>query len=191
MEKVYDLEVLKNKNLTIPIREVKQVNTIKYVDKEYIDYKLSIIKNNRDRILIKFLWSTGTRISEALNVKKQDLLFDEDLIIINWQKKRKKMQRTIPMHKSLKEILFFYTGSMNRIDKLFPITRQRAEQITKKYLEISPHTLRHSFAVHFLRNGGLVTDLQRLLGHSNLNITAIYTELTQTDLKNSLNQIDF
>lgn len=191
MEKHSEMIDFKEKNLTIPIGIVKQINTIKYVDKEYIENQLKDIKNNRDRIFIKFLWTTGIRITEAISIKKKDILFDQNIIIIKWLKKRKELSRTIPLHKSLKEILILYTAKMNLNDKLFNFTRQRAFHITKKNLGISPHVFRHSFAVHYLKQGGRLNDLKKLLGHSNINITIIYSELTQTELTEEVNKIDF
>ena len=191
MEKHSEIIDFKEKNLTIPIGIVKQINTIKYVDKEYIENQLKDIKNNRDRIFIKFLWTTGIRITEAISIKKKDILFDQNIIIIKWLKKRKELSRTIPLHKSLKEILILYTAKMNLNDKLFDFTRQRAFHITKKNLGISPHVFRHSFAVHYLKQGGRLNDLKKLLGHSNINITIIYSELTQTELTEEVNKIDF
>lgn len=191
MKKVIDIDVFKTKNLTIPIGIVKQINSIKYVDKEYIENQIQDIKNNRDRIFIKFLWTTGLRITEAINIRKKDILFEEDIIITKWLKKRKELTRTIPLHKNIKEILKLYTSNMNLADKIFPFSRQRAFQITKNNLGISPHVFRHSFAVHYIKQGGRLSDLKKLLGHSNINITIIYSEITQTELKKEINKIDF
>lgn len=193
MSETVEIIEAQKKNLSIPIRNLKSVDTKKYLDAEYINYVLNHkIKKLRDRIFIKFLFMTGVRISEAVSVKKQDIYFEDDIIKIKWLKnKRKKEERTIPLHKDLREILLIYTSPMNKQDKLFDFSDTRGYQITQKYLGTNPHTLRHSFAVHFLKNGGRITDLKELLGHSNLNTTMEYASISQRDLKKEVDKIEF
>lgn len=186
-----EIEVLKDKNLTIHIESVKEVEGIKYLDKTLIDQRLQSMTNNRDRVFVRFLWNTGVRVSEALSVTKGDLWFDDNLIKIRWLKKRKEQTRTIPMHKALKELLQLFSGPMNKADKIFDFSRQRAWQITIESHGVSPHVFRHSFAVHYLEKGGRITDLKELLGHSNLNVTMVYARITQKDLLDEVNKIEF
>lgn len=188
-----ELEVLKDKNLTLHIENVKEVEGIKYLDKEAIDNVIQRMENNRNRVFVRFLWNTGVRVSEALSVTKGDLWFSDNLIRIRWLKKRKEQTRTIPMHKSLKELLQLFSGSLNKADKLFGFTRQRAYQIVEECFGdgVSPHTFRHSFAVHYLRQGGRISDLCSLMGHSNLNVTMVYASIVKADLQDEVNKIDF
>lgn len=191
MEKVYEVEVLKQKNLTLTTENVKIVENIKYIEKHVIDEAIKKHKNPRDRMLIKFLWMTGVRISEATNIKKQDIIWDQDVIIINWLKKRKKITRTIPIHKDLKDALYIYCSPMNLNQRIFPISRIRAYQIIKPIFGEGPHMLRHSFAVNYMNQQGAITELKELLGHKRIDTTMIYSKLTKKDLIDRLNKIEF
>jgi integrase/recombinase XerD len=186
-----EIEVLKDKKLTINIQNVKDIQGIKYLTKEQIDEALAKTKNNYHRILIKFLFTTGVRITEAINIKKEDILFEDNIIIIKWLKKRKYLTRTIPLHKNLKELLLLYTSQLNNKDKLFNISRIRAYVIVKKVLGVSPHKLRHSFSIHYLNSEGQVTELNKLLGHKYLNTTMVYSSITQKDLIKKINEKEF
>lgn len=191
MEKVYEVEVLENKNLSKPIGNVKQAESIKYMLKNDINELLSYEKNNRNRIFCKFLFITGLRISEAISIRKQDIDFENNLITVIWLKKRKKMTRTIPLHKDIKELLLLYTANLNLKDRLFPFTRQNGSYITLDVLGVTPHILRHSFAVNYMLSGGRIEDCQVLMGHSNINVTMIYSSITKKHLGQELNKIEF
>lgn len=192
MEKSKEISVLKEKNITKTIDYVDNKKDLpKYLDKEIINNILHNIENTRDRVFISFLWMTGCRISEVLNVKKKDISFEEQIITISWLKNRKLKTRRIPLYNKLAIILKIYTSNMNLNDKLFGFTRNRGYNITMKYFNTSPHTFRHSFAVNFLRSGGKIQDLKKLLGHRHINTTMIYSELVPTDLIETMNNVDF
>lgn len=95
------------------------------------------------------------------------------------------------MHTRLAEIFRYYTGNHNQDDLIFPITRQRVFQITKKYLSISPHQLRHSFAVNWLRCKGDFIVLHRILGHSKIQTTMEYLKIVPIDQALELEKIRF
>lgn len=191
MENDKDLIVLSNKNLTNTKSFDKRRDLPKYMDYDLFKDKLQNVSNNRDRMLILFLFMTGVRISEALSITRKDVDLVNDVINLKWLKNRKYNYRNIPIHNKLKEILVFYIAGLNSDEKLFPITRQRAEQITKLWLGCSPHKLRHSFAVHYLRKGGELFDLHLLLGHSKIQTTMEYTKIVPKDLGKELNKILF
>ena len=191
MEKDKEISVFKQNNITIPISNVNKQDLPKYIDSEVLKERISRITNNRDRMLVIFLWMTGLRISEALNVKRKHVDLNNDTIVIEWLKSRKYHRRHIPIHAQLKQLLSFYLAPFKNEELIFNISRQRAERITKKWLGASPHMLRHSFAVHYLRCGGEVFNLSRLLGHSNIKITAEYLKIVPKDLAKELNTINF
>lgn len=190
-EKMYELQVLKDKTLTKGYINVKRKELAKYLDKEYINSKIPLIDNNQERMLIIFLWMTGTRISEAIEVKKKDIDFNNKTIRISWLKNRKYSERNIPAQSRLLDMLRFYTGALNLEDRLFPFSRQNAWNITKKWFNCNPHTFRHSFAVNYLRQNGRIESLYKLLGHKNIKTTMEYLNIVPTDLGKDLEKIEF
>jgi integrase len=182
--------VQNNKNLTKTSSRVKQ-DLPKYWDKEYINNRLESIIDNKNKMLIRFLWMSGVRISEALSLHKKDIDFKNYVMRIKWLKNRKYNERIVPIHPKLKDILEMYTAAMNLEDRIFPFTRQRAWQITTLWLDGNPHKLRHSFAVNWLRcNGDLVT-LHRILGHSKIQTTMEYLKIVPIDQGKELIKINF
>ena len=95
------------------------------------------------------------------------------------------------MHPLLKDVLNLYVVNMKANDLVFPICRQRAFQITKKYLQGSPHQLRHSFSVNWLKCGGDIVILSRMLGHSKIQTTMEYLKIVPLDQGKELIKIKF
>ena len=190
-EKNNEIVILKPQDLTNSYQSVNKKDLPKYIDAEVIKERLQEVTNNNDRMLIIFLWMTGCRISEALGVLKKDIDLQNNTIQLRWLKSRKYNYRNIPMHPQLKQLLSFYLAPIKADDRVFPFTRQRAFQITQKWLGASPHKLRHSFAVHYLRSGGELFDLHLLLGHSKIQTTMEYTKIVPKDLAKELNKINF
>lgn len=190
-EKEAEVVIFNPQNLTKGEINVKRKDLPKYIHADTIKEKLQQINNNSDRMLIIFLWMTGCRISEALGVLKKDIDLQNDTIQLRWLKSRKYNYRNIPMHPQLKQLLSFYLAPLKADDKVFGFTRQRAFQITQRWLGASPHKLRHSFAVHYLRSGGELYDLHLLLGHSKIQTTMEYTKIVPKDLAKELNKVMF
>ena len=145
----------------------------------------------RDYALILFLYASGCRVSEALNVQRDD-------IVDNWLKIRfakGEKQRLVPLApiaiKALEEYLkvadisspyIWLNKNGNRLSRI------TAYNITKKYLNTSPHTLRHSFASALIIGGADLKVVQELLGHSSLVTTQIYTHIQSAELKETINK---
>jgi len=142
-------------------------------------------------MLCLFLWMSGVRISEAITIKKKDIDFENELMTAKWLKSKKYKKRVVPLHHNLLQMLRIYTASKNLEDLIFPISRQRAFQITKKYMNISPHQLRHSFAVNWLICGCDIVTLHRILGHTNIKTTMEYLKIVPTDQKHELEKVSF
>lgn len=140
---------------------------------------------------MRVLWNTGVRISEAIAISQKDIDFQNDTILIKWLKNRKYNYRTIPIHPQLRDILRFYVAPLKAEDKLFPISRVRGWQLCRKYLNGHPHQLRHSFAVNWLRCGGDVILLHRMLGHKNVQATMEYLKIVPVDIGKELLKINF
>lgn len=152
----------------------------------------------RDRAMLELMYAAGLRVSELVNLKQTEV--DIHSGIINCHGKGSK-ERRVPVGKSAIQWLQRYLtikASYGRpaYPNLFlqrgkPLTRQLAWSIIKTYAEqvglqnVSPHTLRHSFATHLLQHGADSRSVQALLGHSDISTTQIYTHITDRHLRNA------
>ncbi len=155
--------------------------------------------NFKSRLIISMLYSSGLRVSELVNLKKDDLNFDEK---IGWVRKGKGgKDRLITISGALADDLKNYLEKRSdsiyvfskdkalttrNIQKIIKGTKQRAG-IPKK---VTPHTLRHSFATHLLEQGTDIRIIQVLLGHANLNTTQVYTHISSEQIKKIKNPLD-
>lgn len=182
------------RSLTKSRENVKQREQRKYIDNDVIQERLADIDKARDKMFILTTYLTGLRVTEVLNIRKKDIDFDNEEIIARWQKNKKWKNRTVPMHEDLAMPLSFYVDGMDYDEKIFDFTRQTGYNICNRHLGEGPHALRHSFAVHYLRNTddaiGIVK-LSRQLGHSNVRTTMEYLKVVPKDLKDTLDKIDF
>ena len=152
----------------------------------------------RDRAMILLMYATGTRVSECVGLKTTQL--DQQAMAVHVVGKGSKA-RWIPVapeaFKLVASYLEHFRPTLNPMnDALFlnqrggPITRQAFWELLKKLgsqagipENLSPHTLRHSFATHLLQNGMNLRSLQMLLGHSDLSTTQVYTHITPHHLQ--------
>ena len=181
----------KEHRLPVALTEEEVTALLKQPD---VDKKLGL----RDRALLETMYATGIRVSELINLKLKDLHEDlklvkvlgkgskERLIPINevalsWIKRYEKKVRDPLLLQKNKSSEFIFLN--NRGESL---TRQAVWQIIKRYCkmagiekDVTPHTLRHTFATHLLENGADLRVVQEILGHSDISTTQIYTNLTQ------------
>jgi integrase/recombinase XerD len=179
-----------DKSLTKTQEKVKS-QIPKYWTKEEIQAKLAAITNHKDKMLCQYLWMSGVRITEALNLKKQEIDFQNYTMRIRWLKSRKYYERIVPLHPQLKDILQLYTAPMNQEELVFPYSRQRGWQIIRKWMQGHPHQFRHSFAVFWLRSGGDLVTLHRILGHSRIQTTMEYLKIVPVDIGKDLIKLNF
>lgn len=156
----------------------------------------------RDRALLEVLYASGLRVSEAVNLKISDL--DLDAGVLNCHGKGSK-ERRVPLGRSAVDWLLKYLAVRGRnentknsllfVSKLGkPITRGDAYNLVRNCAEkaglenVSPHTLRHSFATHLLQRGADSRSVQAMLGHSDISTTQIYTHITDNHLKATYEQ---
>jgi len=177
-------------NHTLP--EILTLNEVK----KLIDSTL----NPKHRLIIKLLYGCGLRVSEIVNLQKQNINFEENLIHIRLAKGKKDWFVKLPssVKKDLKnyselnkdKILF----PSNRSGKLTKDTIQKIVQNASKKAGIKkrvyPHLLRHSFATHLLESGTDLRIIQKLLGHSSIKTTQIYTQISQASIKNIKSPLD-
>ena len=194
MENPPEIITPSNQDLTIRQGKVK-VAGVKYWDAEYIRDRMGKIDNLNHRIMFAFLWYTGVRITEAINVTKDSLDFINFTATIRWQKHKKKkgpwLTRNIALYPDLKTMLEIFVSSLKAKDRIFPMTRQRAWQLSTRYFGGNPHMFRHSFAVNWLRHGGDIFILSKMLGHSDIKNTMVYLDIVLMDVGRELLKIQF
>ena len=152
----------------------------------------------RDRAMLEIIYSSGLRVSEVINIKMGDISFEAGFITI---KGKGSKERVVPINEATLSTLVQYIEEsrpeiLRKRDSRFlflakggkPMTRQRLWQIIKSYskglsIQISPHTLRHCFASHLLDGGADLRALQKMLGHTDISTTQIYTKVTPERLK--------
>lgn len=159
----------------------------------------------RDRLIFEFLYGTGCRISELVNIDLQDIDFEANVIKIRFGKGSK--QRLIPLGSNLKKSIESYVIQVRSnlvkskiCDSLLlnargqRLSRQSIWMVISNYAkeygikDLTPHTLRHAFATHLLEGGADVRVVQELLGHSSINTTQIYTHVTVDKLRETFIQ---
>ena len=161
------------------------------------------VKGYRDHAMLELMYATGMRVSELLDLNVQDVNLGAELVRIAGDKK----ERLVPMYptavKALREYLELIRPQMVLYEDepaLFVnvdgarMSRQGFWKIVKAYAksagikkDITPHTLRHSFATHLLENGADLRSVQELMGHSDISSTSFYTKLIAKDLKDVYN----
>ena len=160
----------------------------------------------RIQVILEILYSTGLRISELLNIKINQVANIKDKLYINGKGNK---QRLVIFNKNALDLLKNWISLMiknnkNKNSYLFEnihnikvISRQQIYKDLKKLAiktntdveKLSPHSIRHSFASHMLNRGADLRSIQKLLGHSDISTTEIYTQVRQNRLKGLVNNI--
>lgn len=155
------------------------------------------------KLILQTLYYTGIRIGELTELKLEDIDFKNNVVHIKSGKGNK--ERTIPLHKKLKNLLMGYIENWRLdidSDYLFCTKTGRISQVyisseLKKTLmlagiekEITPHTYRHTFASNLIKKGVNVVQVQKLLGHESLITTGIYTHSSIEDLDEAVKTLD-
>ena len=157
-------------------------------------------KGKRDKAMLELLYATGIRVTELVSLDAEDVNLDVGYIVC----RRQTRERVIPIYPRAVFALKDYMSTermsvfVENSNALFVntngtrLTRQGFWKIVKSYQEkagitkdITPHTLRHSFAAHLLENGADIKSLQEMLGHADVSSTQIYTSV----IKNKINEV--
>ncbi len=159
------------------------------------------LKGQRDKAMLEILYATGIRVTELISLKLEDVNLSGGYIKV----KKKNNERHIPLGnlslKCLKEYINKVRPLLIKTEEektLFintngkKMTRQGYWKILKQYKEeanidkdITPHTIRHSFAVHMLESGAEIKTVQELLGHTDVASTLMYTQMAGISLDNN------
>ncbi len=166
----------------------------KFLSYKEIQNALSQIDKNtliglRDYALILFLYASGARISECLALRREDI--EGEWLHIRHAKGEK--ERMVPLAKVAILAVDSYLNEMKKNNghvwcnyKGEKLSRISAYKITQKYMGVSPHVLRHSYATSLITGGADLRVVQELLGHASLLTTQIYTHIQKQDLKETV-----
>ena len=143
----------------------------------------------RDYALVLFLYASGTRISECLELTLSDI--EDNWLHVRHAKGEK--ERIVPLAKLAKNAIdeYLFASEFHK-DYVWcnyrggQLSRISAYKITQKYFAVSPHVFRHSYATSLIRGGADLRVVQELLGHSSLLTTQIYTHIQKQDLKDTV-----
>lgn len=181
-------------------RKLPDVLTIEEVDQLLNQPQVTLVLGLRDRAMLELMYATGVRVSELLSLQIDDINFWAGFLRC-FGKGRK--ERIIPVNQtSIDWTQRYIARSRSHLVKsprertLFlnahgrPMTRQGFFKILQGYVtkaeftkEVTPHTLRHSFATHLLENGADLRSVQEMLGHADISTTQIYTHLSRSHLR--------
>lgn len=184
--------------------KLPEVLSEKEIDKliEVID--LSKAEGERNRAIIEMLYGCGLRVSELVNIKLSDLFFEEGFIRVLGKGNK---ERLVPISDYTIKFISIYKDHIRNhqiIQKGFEdflFLNRRGKTLTRVMIftiikelsiiagikkNISPHTFRHSFATHLLKNGADLRAIQQMLGHENIVTTEIYTHIDQDHLRDAI-----
>lgn len=182
-------------------RKLPDTLAVQEIDALIAAIDLSSNEGERNRAMLETLYGCGLRVSELVSLKISDLFFDEGFIKITGKGNK---ERFVPIGKlTQKYIQIYQNGIRDNVtikkgceDTLF--LNRRGNQLTRAMIftiikdlavkiglrkNISPHTLRHSFATHLLENGADLRSIQLMLGHESITTTEIYVHLDRSFLK--------
>lgn len=186
-------------------RKLPDTLSVAEIDSLIAAIDLSTNEGERNRAMLETLYGCGLRVSELIGLKISDLFFEEGFIKITGKGNK---QRFVPIGNSTQKFIQIYKdfkrtelqikkghedtlflnrrGSQLTRAMIFTIIKDLAVEI-ELYKNISPHTLRHSFATHLLENGADLRSIQLMLGHESITTTEIYVHLDRRFLTEVIN----
>lgn len=182
-------------------RKLPDTLSLQEIDALIENIDLSTNEGERNRAMLETLYGCGLRVSELISLKISDLFFDEGFIKITGKGNK---ERFVPIGSLTQKYIDIYRNAIRcnlnikkgAEDTLF--LNRRGNQLTRAMVftiikdlaqkmglkkNISPHTLRHSFATHLLENGADLRSIQLMLGHESITTTEIYVHLDRSFLK--------
>lgn len=186
------------------VKKLPQILTSREVELLLDQPECTDMKGYRDKAMLELLYATGIRVSELISLNKDDVNLSTGLICCRGVDK----ERMIPLYPAAIKALNDYIQLVRHQMLAYPseqalfvnmsgerMSRQGFWKIIKHYQEkahiekeITPHTLRHSFAAHLLENGADLRSLQEMLGHADISSTQVYTQLVKKQLKDVYNK---
>lgn len=193
------IEQMPTENIETPKakRLLPDVLTVEEIDAMIATFDMTTVKGCRDNAIVEVLYSTGLRVSELISLRIDNLFFGEGYIRVVGKGDK---QRLVPIGSAARDKIQLYM-ELRRPRKpseatLFlnnrgePLTRimifniiKQAARLAGVEKNISPHTLRHSYATHLLEGGANIRQVQELLGHESITTTEVYTHLDREHLR--------
>lgn len=197
----------------IPVSPMEGISSLKFYPEKQIGFSVSEMESLNslpeltfedllDKVIIESLYQTGMRKAEFCNLKQKEVDFHQKAFKITGKGNK---QRIVPISDHLIRILIKYQSFNNEVinpeDYFF--INSKGKKINEKFVykkvnsylglvslkkKKSPHMLRHTFATHLLNSGAEITKVKKLLGHSSLASTQVYTEVNRDVLKHIMNQ---
>ncbi|MBU0899047.1 MAG: site-specific integrase [Nanoarchaeota archaeon] len=178
-----------------------------YLKQKDVERLIEATTNLRDRLILQIMYRCGRRVSEVLMIKKDDIIWEENKIIFNILKRKRPVKELKPVDSGTMRLLRAYVNKEVTLkgirkpmkgDILFPISRQYVFKLVRNLgkkigiekiglKKIHPHHLRHSFAVHQVRNNVKTAEdlrkLQMYMSHANISTTAHYLQFSPDELR--------
>jgi len=194
-----------------PIKDLRS-----YLEPGEVERLMEVASNCRDKLLVRIPWRTGVRVSELIGIRVSDIDFGNRAVVIKVQKMRKRdgktieRRRVVPIDQGTLDMVNEYLQCRKQFgyrgDLLFPITRQRVDQIywklgrtagireigdpaVPKHRKLHPHHMRHSFAIHCIKRGMSIERLQKILGHQSPTTTSVYLQYSLADLHEDYDRV--
>ncbi len=208
----YQYLIISNQTQSNPAKAIKiektqkklpQILSGKEIELLFAQPDIKELKGCRDKAMLELLYATGIRVSELVDLNVEDINLHTGMLSCN----KAKAERIIPVYSTAISIVSDYILRTRSLiitpdggQALFTnlngrrLTRQGFWKIVKGYTEqagivkeITPHTLRHSFALHLLENGADLKDIQLMLGHADISSTQVYAHLLNDHFKEVYN----
>lgn len=179
-------------------KKIPEFLTIEEVS-SLLNFNVSNEFEARNKAILELLYSSGLRISELTSLELSNIDLDECLVRVMGKGSK---ERIVPLGDyaidALKEYIYYYRPLLNKHNCSYVFLNNRGGVLSRQFIfkiikeecikkgirkNVSPHTLRHTFATHLLKNGADLRIIQELLGHENLSTTQIYTHLSNDKLK--------
>ena len=178
-------------------RLLPDVLTVAEIDAMIATFDMTTVKGCRDNAIVEVLYSTGLRVSELVSLRIDNLFFGEGYIRVVGKGDK---QRLVPIGSAARDKIQLYMelrrpkrsseATLFLNNRGEPLTRVMVFNIIKQAAclagvekNISPHTLRHSYATHLLEGGANIRQVQELLGHESITTTEVYTHLDRGHLR--------
>ncbi len=185
-------------------RKLPDVLSLEEIDALIAAIDLSTPEGERNKAIIETLYACGLRVSELVNLKISDLFFDEGFIKVTGKGSK---QRYVPISQYTQNQILVYINHIRSKGKIhedfedYLFLNRRGKKLTRNMIfiiikdlikktgiqkNISPHSLRHSFASHLLENGADLRSIQLLLGHESITTTEIYLHMDKKQLHETI-----